>query len=282
MFRSKVFSERALTLRARPEPLDARLQVTAPHEWVALAALGLALLALFLWGVFGAVERSVTVSALLVQSGERHLVTSPVTGHVVEVLAGVGDAIADGQAIARVRLPEAQRQARITRKLLAAVEESAELNANGFQPALLSAVGDELRRIEISAAESIFASHAGTLVSHELAPGKQVRVGETVARLRAVPKDRKGPGRRSHSSPRRMRRILLPAWLRKWQWPRPRRPCREPSMVKCWQFPVALLLRRNGLPSLAWRPLVQRTFCVLRWTIRRAPSSSTVRREPRG
>ena len=184
MFRSKVFSERALALRARPEPLDARLQVTAPHEWVALAALGLALLALLLWSVFGAVERSVTVSAILVQSGERHVVTSPVSGHVVEVLAGVGDALADGQAIARVRLPEAQRQTRITGRLLAAVEESAERNAGGFQPALLSAIGEELRSVELAAAESIFASHEGTLVSHELAPGKQVRVGDTVARLR--------------------------------------------------------------------------------------------------
>ena len=52
-FQSKVFREESVARRARPDPLDERLQVMAPHEWMALAGLGLSLLAFLAWGAFG-------------------------------------------------------------------------------------------------------------------------------------------------------------------------------------------------------------------------------------
>ena len=186
MFRSKVFREQALSHRARPEPLDARLQVTAPHEWVALLALAAALAALLLWGVFGAVERSVTASAVVVQSGERRAVSSLVSGQVAEVLVDVGDAVAKGQAIARVRPDEARRQARLARRLLDAIAENPALRqeAAAVRQMLLDTASDELQRIERAALEPITAPRQGTLVSHDLVLGQPVRVGETVAWVR--------------------------------------------------------------------------------------------------
>ena len=49
-FQSKVFREEPVARRARPDPLDERLQVTGPHEWMVLAGLGLSLLAFLAWG----------------------------------------------------------------------------------------------------------------------------------------------------------------------------------------------------------------------------------------
>ena len=187
LFYNKLFREAAVARRARPEPLDARLQVTAPHEWMVLAGLGLAFLAFFAWGVFGSVERGLAVEAVLVQPGERYAVTSPASGNVVEVLAEVGDPLEAGQAIARIRLPEVERQARITRRLMAAVEDGmrrAEASPPAFREALLAAARNELGEIERLASESIVAPRGGELAAHRLAPGQPVHAGETVAQIR--------------------------------------------------------------------------------------------------
>ena len=153
-----------------------------------LAGLGLSLLVFLVWGVFGSVERRLSVKAVLVQPGERHAVVFPVSGNVVERLADVGDTLEAGQAIARVRLPEAERQARITRRIAGAVEdgmrraEGAAVTA--LQEALLAAARNALAEVEILAGESIVAPHGGELVAHRLVPGQPVHAGETVAQLR--------------------------------------------------------------------------------------------------
>ncbi len=46
MFINRLFREQALAKRQRQEPLDDRLQVTAPHEWLLVAGLGVMFLAL--------------------------------------------------------------------------------------------------------------------------------------------------------------------------------------------------------------------------------------------
>ena len=182
---SKVFREEAVARRSRPEPLDDRLQVTAPHEWAVLAGVGLALLALFVWGLSGSVERTLSVDVVLVQPGGRHAVASPVSGDVVEVLAEVGDALAAGQAIARVRPLEARREARITQRIVDAVEQELR-GAAALQETLLAAARSELAAAEMLAGESVVAPRGGTLVAHGLAPGRPVRAGETVARIRGA------------------------------------------------------------------------------------------------
>jgi len=51
-----MFRERALQRRARQEPLDDRLQVSAPHEWLIAAGLVLMLLVLVACVAFGGVD----------------------------------------------------------------------------------------------------------------------------------------------------------------------------------------------------------------------------------
>ena len=181
----KAFREEAVARLSRPEPLDHRLQVTAPREWMVLAGVGLSLLALLVWGVWGSVERSLAVEAVLVRPGERAAVTSPVSGDVVEILAEIGDTVDAGQAIARVRPAEARREARIARSIVDAAEEGLRRagDAAALQEALLAAARDELAVIELRAGESIVAPRAGRLVAHRLVPGRPVRAGETVARV---------------------------------------------------------------------------------------------------
>ena len=58
MFFQTMFREKALAQRARRETVDARLQVTAPHEWLLVSGLGVALVVLLAYGLLGRAERS--------------------------------------------------------------------------------------------------------------------------------------------------------------------------------------------------------------------------------
>ena len=139
------------------------------------------------WAVFGSVERSLATDAVLIRSGERHAVISPVTGTVIALLADAGDTLEPGQAIARVRLPEAEREARVTRTIVDAVERQtrpADGPAAALHAALLAAAREALSAVEAGAGEAIVAAEGGTLVAHRLAPGQPVRAGETVAQVR--------------------------------------------------------------------------------------------------
>ena len=65
MFFNRLFRERALARRGRQEPLDDRLQVTAPHEWLLVIGLGAMFVALLVYLAVGSVERSLSYEAVV-------------------------------------------------------------------------------------------------------------------------------------------------------------------------------------------------------------------------
>ena len=63
--RRRLFRDEAFARRGRAEPIDGLLRITAPHEWVFLALLGIALIAVLAWAVFGTIERGLSASCLV-------------------------------------------------------------------------------------------------------------------------------------------------------------------------------------------------------------------------
>ena len=168
--------------------MDDRLQVTAPHEWLLVAALGVMFAALLVYGAVGSVERSLSYETVVVLPGERYPVPAPVSGTVLEVLAEVGDTVEPGQVIARVRpavpgpqVAEAQRLS----GLLAPKAGQDDRTAADLLVALLALAGTP--SVEASDAGTDVASVAGgEIVSLGLAPGMPVSAGEPVALVRTV------------------------------------------------------------------------------------------------
>jgi len=163
-----VFREKALARRARQETVDARLQVTAPHEWLLVSGLAVALAVLAAFGLFVRAERSHSVDAVLVQPGDRVDVVAGVPGVVVELLAEVGDVVEAGQPIARVRRPDAERWGTVFRRLeeSAAADGSTELDADGL------------------AVQVISTPHGGELVNLGAVVGQRIVAGALAARVR--------------------------------------------------------------------------------------------------
>ena len=191
MLFNTMFREKALARRARRESVDARLQVTAPHEWMLVSGLGAALIVLLAYGLLGQAEHSLSVETVLVRPGERSDVVAAVSGVVVEVLSEVGDTVAAGQAVARVRTPEAERWGAALRGLRESLESAdappGAAAAEGLR-ALLAAArpGTPPRGADGFTTEDITTPHGGELVTLALAPGRRIAAGELAARIRAA------------------------------------------------------------------------------------------------
>ena len=188
MFINRLFREQALARRQRQEPLDDRLQVTAPHEWLLVAGLGVMFLALLVYGAFGTVERSLSYDAVVVLPGERYPVSAPVSGTVTEVLAEVGDTVEPGQVIARVRSPiEQQRDSEASRLLESLIEGAGgnDESASDLLPLLLTLAGAGDTGESIGGVDVVSVT-GGEIMTLGLAPGMPVNAGEPVALVRAL------------------------------------------------------------------------------------------------
>ena len=181
--RRSLFRTQAFARRGQTEPLDGLLRVTAPHEWVALVGVALAVLGFVIWGVLGSVERSVSAECLLVHPGERYAVLSDVTGYVAAVLVNVGERVEAAQPIGRVRTPQLERQVRMARARVELLEAQGKAgNPDDDALALAQAELLDLEAIQASG-EYIASPYAGMVTWHRLAVGQAVTTGEEVAGL---------------------------------------------------------------------------------------------------
>ena len=192
MFINRLFREQALARRRRQEPLDDRLQVTAPHEWLLVTGLGVMFLALLAYGAVGSVERSLSYDAVVVLPGERHSVTAPVTGTVVEVMVEVGDTVEPGQAIARVRTHADQQWESATLRLTELLREDAgqEDGASAELLRILLAATSAEAGGGFAVGGDIVSLIGGEVVSISLVTGHPVAAGDLVALVRT---DAPGP-----------------------------------------------------------------------------------------
>ena len=76
------FLEGAASSRNKRQQLDHLLRITAPHERIILAGIGVVLLALMAWALFGSIVRSVTIDGVLIEPGLRHEVVSTEPGYL--------------------------------------------------------------------------------------------------------------------------------------------------------------------------------------------------------
>ncbi len=171
--------------RARQEPLDDRLQITAPHEWLIVAGLAVMLLALLAFAVFGRVERTMPFEGALVLPGERHELVAPVSGTVEDVLVEVSDTVAPGQPVVRIRPSDAQRWESVIVGVIDALEQSGRLDEEtrlAVRQALLVAGpgASSADPIEVSSPSG------GAVVALNLAPGQAVDAGASIGLVLAA------------------------------------------------------------------------------------------------
>ena len=187
MFNSP-FRAAALASRNRRQQLDRLLRITAPHERIVLAGIGLVLIAFVVWGFFGSIVRSVTLEGVLVEPGARYPVVSTELGHVVELLVAPGDEVAAGTPIARQSVPELDREASALRDRMVVLE--ADIGRTGGDGGALRPLLDSARTALLAmearraARELIVSPVGGKVTSLRTVPGDYLPAGATVAEVR--------------------------------------------------------------------------------------------------
>ncbi len=102
MSQRPLFRKVALDRLSSPEQLDQLTQVTSSRGWIALAAVALVLVTTIVWSIVGELPERVTGTGMLLKSGGVLEIVAPGGGRVTDVSVEVGDAVREGQVIARV------------------------------------------------------------------------------------------------------------------------------------------------------------------------------------
>lgn len=176
----KLFREEAFDRQGRREPIDGLLRVTAPHEWMILAGVVLALLGGLAWALFGRMEQSLSLEGVLAYRGERHAIVSQDRSRVVAVMAGAGDSVEPGQPIARMRSLEFERQTLAAQALASALAARSD-DPSGPSPA----ASFDSSKLELPD-DVIVSPYAGRIIEWNLAPGLVVEAGSVIARVLAA------------------------------------------------------------------------------------------------
>src|SRR5688572_11542552 len=101
-----LFRKAALQRLSSPEQLDLLMQVTNPRAWLALAALGLLLVAAILWSIFGVIPTKISGKGILIRTGGVFDVVSLGGGRLIEINVTSGDLVKKNQVIARIAQPD--------------------------------------------------------------------------------------------------------------------------------------------------------------------------------
>lgn len=182
------FLQEAANNRNKRQQLDHLLRVTAPHERMILACIGLVMLALVAWVLFGSIVRSITIDGVLVEPGVRHEIISTEPGYLVEFLVVPGDHVEAGDPIARQSVPELDSETAALRDRVEMLKT--ELRHGGGEKddlrSLLTAAQVALVQIEArhSSRELIVSPVAGEVTALRSAPGEYLPAGGGVAQLR--------------------------------------------------------------------------------------------------
>lgn len=107
---SKVFRKAALDRLSSPEQLDLTMRVTSPQSWIALAGLGLLLLAVVIWSFAGTIPTRVNAQGVIIRPGGVLEVYAQGAGPVEQVLVTAGETVAAGQVVARLAQPALVRE----------------------------------------------------------------------------------------------------------------------------------------------------------------------------
>lgn len=97
------YRREALKKLSSPEQLDSLMTVTTPINWLALTTMGVLLLSVVLWGLFGRLPVSVEGPGILLKPQALNEVVSLSSGQVVEVLVEPGEVIPKGTLVARIQ-----------------------------------------------------------------------------------------------------------------------------------------------------------------------------------
>lgn len=106
-----LFRKASIDKVSSPEQLDLMMKVTSPVGWLALAGIGVMIVAVGVWSVLGTVPDLVDASGTLFRGERRYDIKATMSGSITALDVRVGSVVQAGQTIARIRREAASLEA---------------------------------------------------------------------------------------------------------------------------------------------------------------------------
>ncbi len=116
-----IFRKAALERLASPERLDELMRVTSPAGWIALGALGFAILSIVIWGIVGSISMKVHGRGILMRGGAVYAINALGSGQLLSIEVVPGQIVHTGDVVARLDQPALRVRIENTREELAAL-----------------------------------------------------------------------------------------------------------------------------------------------------------------
>ena len=104
--KKSIYREVTLKKLSSPEQLDQLIRLTSPRAWLALAAIGLIISALIIWGFVGSIPTKLEGKGILLNNAGVYSLNSESTGQITDLRFENGDMVKRGDVIARVEQSE--------------------------------------------------------------------------------------------------------------------------------------------------------------------------------
>jgi len=118
-----IFRQVAFNRLSSPDELDSLLQVTSPRGWLALAAIGILLVAVVGWAVAGRLPtKLVGQQCILVKNGGVNILTTSASGRLSDLAVEPGDRVTRGQTIGRLEQYDLLQKIKVNEAHLREVE----------------------------------------------------------------------------------------------------------------------------------------------------------------
>jgi len=140
MANDNFFSRAALDKLRTPEKLDALLPVTTPLGWMGLVCVGLLIVSVVIWSVFGAFTTRVDGMGLIMDSGGFANVVHPVEGEITKIYVREGMSVKKGALIARMEQTDqsantqiAQYETELAKNMSESMKKAHEYKAKNYR-----------------------------------------------------------------------------------------------------------------------------------------------------
>lgn len=108
MANKNLFSKEALAKLRSPERLDAMYKVTTSANWLVLFALGVLMVSIIMWSIFGAMVEKINGTGIIMDSAGIERVTAIANGKVEKIYVDSGSVVHKGDVLAELILPETE------------------------------------------------------------------------------------------------------------------------------------------------------------------------------
>ncbi len=100
---AQIYRKSALERMSSPDKLDCMLTVTSPMSWLIILAVVVICGAVVVWSIFGNFPETVSAQGMVVSPQRTNTVYSSDGGTVIEITVDIGDTVANGVVIAKIK-----------------------------------------------------------------------------------------------------------------------------------------------------------------------------------